>query len=415
MTTPRTTRIVIAGAGFGGTYTYRYLHRLLHGRSDVRISIVNRSNYFLFTPLLHEVATGGISRENIVEPIRAVLGCCLDDFYHASITGISFRKKKILTSNGDIPYDRLVVALGCETNFFSVPGAEKHCFGLKDMPDAVRLKNHLIRQLELANTTVSLADRRRLLTFVVIGGGATGVELACELSDFLHGTLGAYYSDELASLISIKLLHKGGELIPQFDPSLRKKSLAFLNKKRIDVRLQTEVARISKEGVVLVDGEVIATATPIWVAGVKPPTLDLDDRSAVQDDGKFLVTKALQSIVYRDVFALGDIAICKGTACFPQLAQVATRQAPIMAKNLLASIDGRTFVDYHYVNAGSLISLGGWVAAGKIGNRIVFGRFAWWLWRTVYLLKLHSFENQVKVALDWTFGLFTSRDSSELD
>lgn len=411
--------IVIAGGGFGGVYTYKYIHRFSHGRKDIQVTLVSKTNYFLFTPLLHEVATGGLVRENIVEPIRDILRCCSDSFCLADVTGLSTQSKTLLTTAGPLSYDVCVLALGAETNFFGTKGASEHCFQLKNLSDAVSLKNHLIRSFEKASRCSDTEERKRLLRIVVIGGGPTGVELACEISDFLYATLARYYlKDHIEKDIHVVLVQRGNELVPQFHPGLRRKCLELLRRKRVDVRLLSPVVDVSEEGVALASGEVLETRCPVWVAGVTPIQITLDAKNVADPCGRLLVDDSLRLQGYSDVFVLGDAATC-GTdgkrQPYPQLAQVAVLQAPVVAANILRSIEGKPLKPFSCRLTGTLISLGEWCAAGEIFGIVFSGRFAWWLWRTVYLSKLLSFRKKAEVAIDWTFDLFLPRDISELD
>ena len=183
------TRILIAGAGFGGIYTYKHLHKHLHSQRNVQINILNKENYFLFTPLLHEVATGSIAPANIIEPIRHIARCCTHDFYFGEITSISLSNKTVKTAEETIDYDYLVLALGSEPNFYGIPGAKEYSFPLKQMSDALRLKRQFLNVFEQATKIDYVKMRQQLLRFVVIGGGATGVELAAAIQQPFYHTL----------------------------------------------------------------------------------------------------------------------------------------------------------------------------------------------------------------------------------
>lgn len=413
----RPIRIAIVGCGFGGAYTYKRLHRTFRKSGNVQCILINPRNYFLFTPLLHEVATGGIAPENIVEPIRESLGCCADDFYLAHVERVNCKKKVITTTLGDIAYDYCVIATGSQTQYFGTPGAEQHTFSLKSLEDAMRLKNHCIRLFERVSKLRDASACQQLLRFVVIGGGPTGVELVSEMSDFFYRTLALLYRGSLCEpSVKIILVQKAHELLPQFPHALRAKSLATLKKKRIDVRLGCSVESVSKDAVVLSNGERLATATPVWVAGVKPALPRID---GIGDSvgGRLAVNEYLQVRDTQNMFALGDCAAYlphNASAPLPALAQVATKQAICVADNIVSLIRQRPLKAFEYHSAGTLISLGSWVAAGEIANMTFFGKFAWWFWRTIYLMKLLSFPKKMRVALDWTFDLFLPRDISEL-
>lgn len=410
-------KIVILGAGFGGTYAFKQLHRFFHRQKKIELILVNRKNYFLFTPLLHEVATGGVSPENVTEPLRKVIGCCLHDFYLATVKSINLDKKEVTTTLGPITYDYLVIALGAETNFYDVPGARDYSFTLKSLEDAVRLKNHFIVTLEQASKINDELELTKLLTFVVIGGGPTGVELAAEMADFFYGTFNRLYPPDLIGKIRIVLVQAGSELLPAFSPPLRRKSLEILKKKKIEVRLNTVVTSVGQDFIQFKNGEKLATRTPIWVAGIKP-ALPLFQPEPVKDDrGRLVVNPTLELKGYAGVFALGDLASYRDQQtglALPPLAQVATKQATVVARNIYCLIKAKSCQPFIYRHRGDLISLGRWLAIGEISKFSFSGHLAWWLWRTVYLSKLIAWPKKVKVAVDWTLNLFMPRDTSEL-
>lgn len=407
-------RVVIVGAGFAGVYCYRNLHRLLHGRKNIHLTLVSETNYFLFTPLLHEVATGGIAPENIIEPLRDVVGCCLDEFNSARAQSVSFKKKSVETAAGSVPYDTLVLALGAETNFMGTPGAADHCFQLKNLADALALKRHIIASAERFSAVRDAKKKQRMLTFAIVGGGATGVELACELSDFVRTTLTRYYGETIADASRIILLQAAGELVPAFPKELRTISAAVCKKKKIAVRLNTIVSRVASGAIECESGERVETDCAVWVAGVKARTIACDDEQVKNEKRAFAITPTLQLERYAEVFAVGDCARVTADPA-PLAAQAAVQQAVVLAQNIINRIDGLPLSEFHYRSFGTLLSLGDYHAAGKIGNLVFSGAFCWWLWRTVYLFKMPTFKKKVKVAVDWTFDLFLPRDVSTIE
>jgi len=409
-------RIVILGAGFGGVYTYKELHKIFHKNKNVELIMVSRTNYFLFTPLLHEVATGSISPENIVEPIRKVLGCCLKDLHVGEIQYISLEEKYVETSQGRVEYDYLALGLGSTTNFFGIPGAQENCFTLKDLEDAQTIKNRCIDMCEQALHVTDPELRKKMLRFVVIGGGPTGVELSAELIEFFHKTLDAYFCDQnIKHDAEIVLVHRDAELLPMFPEKLRSKSLNILKSKGIRIDLNTEVVRVDHEGVHTKDGKVIATSTPIWTAGIMPTPVRFDVE-VKNSRGYIPVEQTLNIKDYPEVFVLGDIAgfIDPHTQKpLPALAQVAVKEASAVAQNIVASIKGKPLHPFHYKHKGTLVSLGQWMAAGEISRFSFSGHIAWWIWRTIYLSKLISWQKKLKVAGNWTLNLFSPRDISK--
>ncbi len=411
------TRILILGAGFGGVYTYKHLHRLFHGDKNVEIVIVNDTNYFLFTPFLHEVATGGISPEHTLEPLRKLFPCCDMKLYLTRVDQLVPQQKMVHTGMGVIEYDYCVIALGAQTNYFGVRGAPEHTFGLKSLDDALRLKRHCIRLFERAALSRHPEERKRALRFCIVGGGPTGVELAADLSEFIHETLSKLYKQcGLINDAEIILFHRDAELIPQFDIQFRRQALRVLRSKRITVRLQTSVKEVASDHILLSNGERVETATTIWVAGVTPYEVNPESGLTCDSFGRMSVRPTLQHEKFDSVFVLGDCACFtnKGeTRPVPALAQVAVKQAPIVAENIYRHMKIKPLKQFRYTNSGMLISLGRWMAFAQIGPFRFSGPIAWWLWRTVYLGKILTLEKRLRVAMDWTLDLFAPRDISE--
>jgi NADH dehydrogenase len=413
-------KILIIGNGFGGIYTLKNLHRFFHHDKRVKFSLVGEKNYFLFTPLLHEVATGGVNASNITEPIRKVLGCCLHEFYLGKAEFVSAADRTVKVGNHLILYDYLVLAPGAETNFYNIPGAEKYSLPLKSIKDAEKIKNHCITQVERASHAKDRNERKKMLRFVVVGGGPTGVELAAELEEFIKETFSNYYPPEIITDASIVLVQKDRELVPHFGPRVRQKSLRALEKKGVTVMLGNTVKEVGEAQVVLDKNIKISTETVIWVAGVKPAVLKFDGKIAQSSDGRLIVNRYLQLENHQNIFALGDFASFaqknRGNVYtpLPALAQVAEKQARAVAKNIQLAVTGKALRAFRYRHTGNLISLGQWMAVGEILNFTFSGRVTWWFWRTVYLSKLISWRKKVRVAVDWTTNLFSPRDISEL-
>lgn len=412
-----TTRILILGAGFGGVYTAKHLHRRFHGNTNVEIVIVSENNYFLFTPFLHEVATGGISPEHTLESLRKLFPCCNVKLYLTHVKRLIPAQKMVETDMGMLDYDYCVIALGAKTNYFGVKGAQQHAFGLKTLDDALRLKRHCIRLFERAALEENPEEKKKLLRFCIVGGGPTGVELAAEMAEFISGTLAQLYRHcQLDRFAEVILIHRDAELIGQFDVAFRRLAVRVLRKKRVMVRLETSVAEVGSDHVVLANGERIDTSTTAWVAGVAPYEANPESGLTCDSFGRMTVRPTLQHERFDSVFALGDCACFtnKGDVRpLPALAQVAVKQASIVAENISRHMHIRPLKNFHYRSSGMLISLGRWMACAQLGPFRFSGPLAWWLWRTIYLGKILSPEKRIRVALDWTIDSFAPRDISE--
>jgi NADH dehydrogenase len=418
-------KIVILGGGFGGVYTLKYLHKFFHKHTlyqskaryragineDVKLVLVNKKNYFLFTPLLHEFATGSVSLENLVEPIREIIRCCDYEFIHGEVKRIDLENKIVEVNESKLDYDYLVIALGSKTNFYNIPGAEENSFTLKSLDDAIRLRNHFIHMFEIA----SKDKDEGLLTFVIVGGGATGVELAGEMSDYFYKTFSKFYPKEIISKVKIILIEKGNELIPQFSSKLRKIALEVLKKKNVEVILGKGVKEVGKDFIKLDDETIIKTKTVIWTAGVEPNLPDIVGNIEKDNKGRLIVNEYLQVKNYDNVFALGDVCcFIQNQRPLPQLAQVAVRQAKAVAKNIFNLIKNKPLEKFVYKHQGDLISLGRFFAIGEIKNFTFSGFFAWILWRGVYLSKMISNKDKIKILIDWLLDLFYPRDITEI-
>jgi len=403
-------KIVILGGGFGGVYTLKYLHRFFHNKKEVKLILVNKKNYFLFTPLLHEFATGGVSLENLVEPVREIIKCCDYEFIHGEVEKIDLEKKIVYLRKKEIKYDYLVIALGSKTNFYNIPGAKENSFTLKSLDDAIKLRNHFIHMFELAANN----DNEGNLTFVIVGGGATGVELAGEMSDYFYKTFSKIYSKEVISKVKIILIERGDELISQFSPKLRQKALERLKKQNINVLLSKGVVEVGENFLKLDDGEIIKTKTVIWTAGIEPNLPEIIGNVEKDNKGRLIVNEYLQVKNYENVFAIGDVCcFVQNEKPLPQLAQVAVRQAEIAGKNIFNLIKNKPLEKFIYKHQGDLISLGRFFAIGEIKGFAFSGFFAWILWRVVYLSKMISNKDKIKTFIDWLLDIFYPRDSTE--
>lgn len=409
-------RVVIVGTGFGGVYTMRHLHKYCCEKRNLEIVVIGEKNYFLFTPLLHEVATGGVHASNLTEPIRKVFGCCLTKFHLGKVDFISTKEKFVRVHGKDIHYDYLVLAPGAETNYYGIPGAEDYSIPLKNLDHAIYMKNHTISQMEKAVEITDEETRKKMLRFVIVGGGPTGVELAGELAEFTKDSFAYYYSRGLMRDISIVLVQRSAELLPQFGHRLREKSLKILEDIGVKVMLSTGVAKMEKGKIFLTSGEIMETENVFWMAGVKPRQIKTDVELPKIADGRVKVHSTLQVEGHEDIFMLGDAAAfeIKENIYAPQLAQIAVRQAKAVAESIHLLSTNKKPVRYRYTHMGNLLSIGRWVGLGEIHHIAFSGKFTWWLWRTVYLFKIISWRKRFITAVDWTINLFLPRDISEI-
>ncbi len=409
-------RILILGGGFAGLATAQALERILAREEGVEITLVDRENFFLFTPLLAEVPSGSIEAKHLVTPLRACLRRVA--VRQAEVHALDLSTKVATAAHCpkcrvySLEFDHLVLALGSVTNFYGLPGVAEHALTLKTLNDAIALHNYIIDKFEHADMEEDPEVRRRLLTFVVAGGGFAGVEVMAELSDFARG-IKPYYAGIYPEEVRLLLVHPGPRLLPEVDEGLAAYALKKLRQKGVEVRLTTSVAAASAEEVVLQGGEKIPTRTLIWTAGIAPNPLLAILPCPKDEKGRIVVEETLEVPGYPGVWALGDLAHIpdpKTGLPYPPTAQHAVREAKVVAQNIAASIRGGAKQPFRYSPLGVLAGLGRRSAIAEILGVKFSGFFAWWLWRTIYLFKLPGLERKVRVALDWTLDLFFPRD-----
>ncbi|MEK7463910.1 MAG: NAD(P)/FAD-dependent oxidoreductase [Patescibacteria group bacterium] len=395
------TKIVIVGGGFGGIYTAKNLEKFFDCET-AEITLINPSNYFLFTPLLHEVATGGLSPESIVEPIREVFrGDCIK-FVEDTVVEIKSGTKEVITSRVTYSYDYLVISAGAETNYFGTPGAKENAFALKNLSDAIALRNHIITTCEKA----VLEKNKSLLSFAIVGAGATGVELAAELIEYVQHTICSYHRDSGFGEEDIKvtLITATPDVISQFPIKMRDIALKELNARGIVVTANSIVAKVDPHAITFKDGQILNAHTLIWVAGVTPSLASIKGVD-VGPKKRIEVNESLQSLKNPEIFALGD-----ASGAFPMLAQVAVRQAKVVANNISALVAGKKLLNFSFDQKILLISLGQWYAAGHFWKITLRGPVMWWIWRTVYLFNFLSWRKKIEIVAEWTINLFYPRD-----
>lgn len=395
------TRIVIVGGGFGGIYTLKNLQsKLGELRSIVEIVVISKENYFEFSPMLHEVATGGLDSNNVVEPIREMLDEYVT-FIKGEVTHIDLEERELHLIDKMLHYDYLVLATGATTNYFGIENAEKHTLPIKTLKDSINIKNSIIEYFEKYSK-----ENNEKIKIAIVGGGPTGVELAVETAELVHETLVPEYNNVECSEIDIKLL-TGGFLLSMFSEHSQQIARGYLNKMNIEV-LDDKVIEVKESTLVLENDEKIPFNLAIWAAGVKALIPKVTPEIEMEH-GRVAVEKTLQIRGYPTAYALGDIA-----AGWPMLAQIATKQAPVVAENIIKAIKNKKPEIFEYEVKIQMLSLGQKNGIGEFGNLRLNGVFVWFLWRTVYLSKIISSKKKIKIALNWTFNLFAKRDISKI-
>ena len=409
------TRIVILGGGFAGLHAAMHLDDTLARDPNIEITLVNRENFFLFTPMLHEVAASDLDLSNIVNPVRKLLKRV--KFFAGEVESIDVERRSVTVSHGfdhhdhQLPYDQLVIGLGSITNFFNLPGLAEKALTMKSLGDAIHLRNHLIALLEEADTECSDDVRGPLLTFVVAGGGFAGVETIAGINDFMREAV-RFYNNLREDMLRIVLVHPGDVILPELGPKLGRYTQQKLSERGVEILVKTRVTAVTEHGIQLSSGEMIKTEALIWTAGTSPNPV-LMSLPCMKDRGRLVVNEMLQVPGHEGIWALGDCAVVpdpKTGRPHPPTAQHALRQGKTLAKNLIAAVQDRPLTPFSFKTIGQLAAIGRRTGVANILGINFSGFIAWWLWRTIYLSKLPRFEKELRVALDWTLDLLFTKD-----
>jgi NADH dehydrogenase len=412
---PPATGVVVLGGGFGGVAAAQQLERELARQPGVEITLVSQSNYLLFTPMLAEVAASSLEARHISAPVRA--SCRATRFVRAEVEAIDPGARVVTLRAGPaIPaetlgYDHLVLALGAVPDYHGLPGMAEHSLPLKTLHDATRLRDHVIGLLELADAEPDPAERARLLTFVVAGGGFAGTEMVAELFDLVHSVL-HYYPGIGRDEPRFVLVHSRERILPELGPELAGYALERLQARGIRFVLSTRVAGATPDAILLQGGGRIPTRTVVWTAGNRPnPTLDMVPAERTRR-GALVVEATMRVPSLNGVWAIGDCAAIPdpGGGTYPPTAQHALREGRAVARNVAAALRGRPPVPIRFRTIGALVALGHRSAAAELRGWRFSGLLAWLMWRAVYLAKLPGFERKARVLLDWTIDLFFPRD-----
>ena len=413
MTDPK--KILILGGGFGGLYAALELERSLARHSNLEVTLINRDNFILFTPMLHEVAASDLDLTHIVTPIRKLLRRVR--FFDGEVESVDLERKTVTVSHGaehhhhELEYDHLVIALGSITNFFNLPGLAERALTMKSLGDAIQLRNLLIDRLEEADFECAIGLREHLLTFVVAGGGFAGVETIAAMNDFLREAI-SFYPHLSEELIRVVLVHPGDVILPELGPKLGTYTQKKLAERNVEIRVNTRVTGVSEACVALSDGTTIPTQTLVWTAGTSPNPL-LATLPCRKERGRLAVNEYLELEEWPGVWALGDAASIRDPRSgqhYPPTAQHALRQGKVVGQNILATIGGQNKCPFVFSTVGLLAAIGRRTGVANILGYNFSGFLAWWLWRSIYLMKLPGLEKKVRVAIDWTLDLLFSKD-----
>jgi len=419
-------RIVILGGGFAGVSAAQELTSRLRrqrrlSRPDapvpdgIEVLLVNRDNYFVFQPLLADIISGTIETTHVVVPLRRMLPHTQVEVGYVESIDVATRtiglRRRLSGAVSTIRYDALIIAVGSVTDLAAVPGMAAHAVGIRTLGDAFYLRNRALDMLEEARIETDPAIRERLLTFVVVGGGSTGVEVAAELKDLVELAARSFRDVRLEPKVA--LVHSRPIVLSELGERLGRYATKKLREAGIDLRLGRRVGRVEIDHVELDDGTSIPTATVVSTVGNAPNPLlaalptARDARGWPMPDATFALTGL------DDVWAVGDCAAIIDPATrqpMPATAQHAVREGPHVARNVLAALDGRPQTQFAYGQLGMLVSIGRFKAVGEILGIKVSGLVGWFLWRSYYLLRLPTLDRRIRVALDWTLDLILKHD-----
>jgi NADH dehydrogenase len=411
--------VVIVGGGFAGLAAARALGR--RGRDRVRVTLVDRTNHHLFQPLLYQVATAALAAPDIAAPIRGLLRRYANvTVLMAEVTRIDRAERTVTLSDGRaVRYDHLVLSAGMGNAYFGHPEWEAHAPGLKSLADALEVRNRVLRAFEAAEREEDDARRRELTTFVVVGAGPTGVELAGSLAEIAGRTLARDFRRFDPTTARVFLLEGGDRVLPSFSADLGEKALASLRRLGIDVRLRARVTDIGPEGVRYTTPDGATTSIPartvLWAAGLAASPLTKDLGVPIDRAGRVHAEKDLTLPGDARVSVTGDLlAMEQDGKPLPGVAQVAMQSGQLAAENILRTIAGKPRAPFRYVDKGSMATIGRAHAIADVGGRRFAGFFAWLLWLFIHVLFLVDFRNRMAVLFEWAWAYLTWQRASRV-
>ena len=400
MTRPR---VVIAGAGFGGLTCARGL-----GRAPVDVLLIDRRNYHLFTPLLYQVASALLDPGEIARPVRELIRP-LDnvDFRQANITGADLEKRLVLTDRGTVPYDYLVLATGSTSEYFGNESLARHAFGLKDLDEGLALRNRVLSQFEASRWITDPEQRRVMLTFAVVGGGPTGVELAGALSELIRLVLRKDYRDLRLSEVRVLLLEAGDSVLAAFTAPLREAARKSLEKKGVEVMLGAKVEEVTPSSIRLAGGKEVAAGTVVWTAGVRASDIGGAVGAKLGRQARIEVDPTLQVRGHPVVFVIGDLAgPVNGGAPLPMLIPVAMQQGRHVARTIAELVNNGGAHEFRYKDPGIMATIGRNSAVAQLGRVHLSGFLGWLMWLGVHLVNVISFRSRILVLVNWAWEYF---------
>lgn len=411
-------RIVVIGGGFGGAYAAQFLakQRLM----DTEVVLIDRQNFLLFYPLLIEAGVGQLEPRHVTVPIRSFLGKSAQ-FLMAEVQHIDLVQQQVTLQVDALPsrtlhYDHLILAPGSVTRFPAIPGLAEHSFQLKSLQDSIEFRDRGIQLLEKANTIEDREDRAAVLRIVIVGSNFSGIELAGEYQEFLESQARNYPNIDPED-IQVVVIEYAGRILPAIDADLADFARKHLERRGLVIRTQCSLTDVQADQVTLTTGEVLRTQTTVWCAGIAPsPLLQLAPGLPLNDRGYIVCDPTTRVQGYENVWAVGDSAFIpdKDGQPYVATAQNASRQGPVAGRNVLHSIRHEPLVPFRFDSLGSLAAIGCRTAVARLMGIKLHGFPAWFMFRTIYLMKMPSWSRRVRIMIDWTLSLFFRQEPVQL-
>lgn len=410
MATNREPRVVIVGGGFGGLVVARAL-----ARAPVHITLLDRTNHHLFQPLLYQVASAGLAPNHIASPIRSILAKQRNVAVQlATVTAVDLAAKRVVLEDGVVDYDFLVLAAGAQTNYFGHPEWEPHAPGLKSLDDAIEVRRRVLLAFERAERSTDPKERERFLTFVLIGGGPTGVELAGAFAELARFVLREEFRSIRAEDARVILLEAGPRILPPFDPSLSKKAVTQLEELGVSVRCATRVTSIDERGVQL-EHERIDAATVVWAAGVEGSPIARSLGVPLDRQGRVMVQEDLSLPGHPEAFAIGDIVhFEQNGVVVGGVSQVAMQGGAFAARAIREALAGKPKRKFRYFDKGIMATIGRSRAVAQPFGFKLSGFLAWEAWLFIHIWYLIGFRNRVVVIFEWFWAYWTYKRGARL-
>jgi NADH:quinone reductase (non-electrogenic) len=408
-------RIVILGGGFAGVEAARYLDRTAAKRQDVEVTLVSRENFTLFTPMLHEVAAGDLEPTHICNPLRKLLRRVV--VLTGNVESIDLSQKRVTISytssviRRDLPFDYLVLSLGSDTNYSGVPGVGEHAFGIKTLGDAIVLRAAVIAQLEAASVEPDPEQRKKMLTFVIAGGGFAGVETIGAINDLARESL-PHYGRIDPGEVRVVLIHGGPFILPELGEKLGLYAQKKLAERRVEIKLNSRVTSYENRAIQCNDGERIPAETLVWAAGVSPSPI-LNTTPFELQKGRVVVDSTMEVPGHPGIWAAGDCAAIVDPITklpYPPTAQHALREGRLIGKNISSRLEGMQTKPFVYQAPGQLAAIGRRTGVAHVFGFNVSGLVGWAMWRSIYLMKLPRLEKRLRVAIEWLLNVVFERD-----